>query len=52
MTVIAILSSTPKKMFVDEAKPDYFIKNLTELTPTTIKKAWSKAYIRQQGEEE
>jgi HAD superfamily hydrolase (TIGR01509 family) len=46
MTVIAVLTTTPKKYFTGEAKPDYFIKHLGELSPKIIEKAEKKACER------
>ncbi len=48
MIVVALLTTTQKKYFTEEAEPDVFIKDLGELNKTTIKKAEAKAYIRRQ----
>ncbi len=36
MKTVAILTSTPKNCFVGEAKPDVFIKSLSQLTPELL----------------
>lgn len=51
MIAIAVLSSTPKELFVGEAEPDAFIEDLSGLTPARITRAWSKAHVRRQVEE-
>ena len=48
MSVIAILTTTDKALFVGEAAPDAFITSLDELTETTIKQAAANAAIRRQ----
>lgn len=52
MATIALLTTTKKELFVGEATPDLFIKDIAALTTKKIEQAWSKAHIRRQVEEE